>query len=439
MGNTTLISGAALVAPKFLDVGKIATNAADKVGAMYAQINVKKESEANARRAKVENYLSQMPSGIELSKIPPQQQGAVEAWSRSQKMKYAEAAKNINNYEVGSEEYIDAQSTMTGIKSSFVQLDNNLTTFKANKTEYLKSSSEGALSNGNNGPQSNILASIYTDETGMSFDSNGNLSFVDQQGNMTGLNDVPDFFNKDFQSADALINMNSSIYNSGQKLDGPQENMYRQKVTNMIKKGGRETVLSLATDDLIQQGGLGIVDQDLLTNPERHAELEAAVIQNYMNILKESSNAGYNKKQAAIKKSQASSNSSGYKYGQATRDDLQIYSKPAKETYSNLKSKLDEINSSGMNDPIELKVTEINKIMKSVNSDFQEVLVDSENTNSILYLDSEGFDVPLDLSSNEAIIDFVINNIGKGIGDDAKNVLKQQLKGGKSSNKQAGL
>ena len=46
--------------------------------------------------SKVENYLSQMPSGIELSKIPPQQQAAVEAWSRSQKMKYAEAAKNMS-------------------------------------------------------------------------------------------------------------------------------------------------------------------------------------------------------------------------------------------------------------------------------------------------------------------------------------------------------
>ena len=428
MGNESLIRGAALAAPQFLDIGKVATNSADKVSAMLQQIDAKKESEKNARRAKVENYLSQMPSGIELSKIPPQQQGAVEAWSRSQKMKYAEAAKNINNYEVGSEEYIDAQSTMTGIKSSFVQLDNNLTSFKANKTEYLKSSSEGALSNGNNGPQSNILASIYTDETGMSFDSNGNLSFVDQEGNMTSLNDVPDFFNKDFQSADALINMNSNIYNSGQKLDGPQTNMYRQKVTNMVKKGGRETVLSLATDDLIQQGGLGIVDQDLLTNPERHAELEQAVIDNYMNILKESADVGFQKKQKT--KSSNSNTSSNVKYGQATRDDLNIYEEPVTGTYNDIQGKLKEIEGKGLNDPIELQVTEINKIMKSNNSSIPDLVIQD---GKVYIPTGDGNGTEIDIFNNDVLVDYVINNMGKGIGDDAKMILKRKLKGGNSN------
>ena len=211
-------------------------------------------------------------------------------------------------------------------------------------------------------------------------------------------------------------------------------NMYRQKILNMIRQGGRETTLSLATDDLIQEGGLGIVDEDLLYNPERQEELEQVVVDNYMNILNSSANSGYAKKQAAVKKSQASSSSTAYKYGQSTRDDLQIYSSPAKETYGKLKSKLKEINSSGMNDPIELKVAEINKIMKGVNPEFQEVLIDPENTGSILYRDSEGYDVALDLSNDENVINFVINNIGEGIGDDAKMILRQQLKGLKTSN-----
>jgi hypothetical protein len=433
MGNQSLIRGAALAAPKFNDIGAVAKQAVSGISEYYLARAAEKRQEERLQKAKVETYLNAMPAGIELSKIPPAQQENVANWSKQMKFQYAEAARVLPTLEAGSEAYVETMSKMTNIKNAFVNLNNNLETFKANKTEYLKSSSSGALSKGNNSKQGNILANIYTDESDMIFDANGNMAF--QSGDQVlNINDIPDYFNKDFKSADALININSDIYNAGQKLDPTMSNMYRQKILNMIRQGGRETTLSLATDDLIQEGGLGIVDEDLLYNPERQEELEQVVVDNYMNILNSSANSGYAKKQAAIKKSQGSSNSSGYKYGQSTRDDLQIYSSPAKETYGKLKSKLKEINSSGMNDPIELKVAEINKIMKGVNPEFQEVLIDPENTGSILYRDSEGYDVALDLSNDENIINFVINNIGEGIGDDAKMILRQQLKGLKTSN-----
>jgi|TARA_R110000851_G_scaffold258884_2_gene411367 hypothetical protein len=425
MGNSVLISGAAKVAPKFLDIGKITSKAADKVGAIYQQIQAKKDLETRNQRAKVEGYLNNMPAGIELSKIPPAQQQAIDTWSKNQKMVYAEAAKNIGNYEVGSEEYVDAMTAMTSVKASFTNLDNNLTTFKVNKTEYLKSSSEGALSAGNNGAQGNLLAGIYTDESGMSFDPNGNLSFIDFEGNETALNNVPDFFNKDFQSADALITMNSSIYNAGAKLDGPTKNMYRQKVLNMVKKGGRETLLSLATDDLIQQGGLGIVDQDLLTNPARHVELEQAVVESYMNILNNSADVGFQKKQKT--KSSNSNTSSNIKYGQATRDDLNIYEEPVTGTYNDIQGKLKEIEGKGLNDPIELQVTEINKIMKSNNSSIPDLVIQD---GKVYADDGDGNGTEIDIFNNDVLVDYVINNMGKGIGDDAKMILKRKLKGG---------
>ena len=428
MGNSILISQAAKVAPEFLDIGKISSNAANKVVAMHQQAQARKDLEKRNQRAKVEGYLNSMPAGIELSKIPPAQQQAIDTWSKNQKMVYAEAAKNIGNYEVGSEEYIDAMTAMTSVKASFTNLDNNLTTFKVNKTEYLKSSSEGALSAGNDGAQGNLLAGIYTDESGMSFDPNGNLSFIDFEGNETALNNIPDFFNKDFQSADALINMNSTIYNAGAKLDGPTKNMYRQKVLNMVKKGGRETLLSLATDDLIQQGGLGIVDQDLLTNPARHDELEQAVVESYMNILNNSADVGFQKKQKT--KSSNSNTSSNVKYGQATRDDLNIYEEPVTGTYNDIQGKLKEIEGKGLNDPIELQVTEINKIMKSNNSSIPDLVIQD---GKVYIPTGDGNGTEIDIFNNDVLVDYVINNMGKGIGDDAKMILKRKLKGGNSN------
>ena len=93
-------------------------------------------------------------------------------------------------------------------------------------------------------------------------------------------------------------------------------------------------------------------------------------------------------------------------------------------------AKLNEIDSSGMNDPIELKETEINKIMKNSNSNFEPLVLQD----GVIYVSvDEGNGTPIDLSTDESIIDFVVSNIGKGIGDDAKMVLRQQLKGLKTS------
>jgi len=447
MGNQSLIKGAALAAPKFNDIGAVAKQAVSGISEYYLARAAEKRQEERLQKAKVETYLNAMPAGIELSKIPPAQQENVANWSKQMKFQYAEAARVLPTLEAGSEAYVETMSKMTNIKNAFVNLNNNLETFKANKTEYLKSSSSGALSKGNNSKQGNILANIYTDESDMIFDANGNMAF--QSGDQVlNINDIPDYFNKDFKSADTLININSDIYNAGQKLDPTMSNMYRQKILNMIRQGGRETTLSLATDDLIQEGGLGIVDEDLLYNPERQEELEQVVVDNYMNILNSSANSGYAKKQAAIKKSQASSSPTAYKYGQSTRDDLQIYSSPAKQTYSDLKSKIKEIDSNGMNDPIELKVAEVNKILKSNNPDFQDLVINDDGSVHMLtfdkkgneIIDDEGFSVTkkIDFNDNNSVVELVISSLGSGISDDAKMILRQQLKGLKPNVKLTG-
>jgi hypothetical protein len=442
MGNQSLIRGAALAAPKFNDIGAVAKQAVSGISEYYLARAAEKRQEERLQKAKVETYLNNMPAGIELSKIPPAQQENVANWSKQMKFEYAEAAKVLPTLEAGSEAYVETMSKMTNIKNAFVNLNNNLETFKANKTEYLKSSSSGALSKGNNSKQGNILANIYTDESDMIFDANGNMAF--QSGDQVlNINDIPDYFNKDFKSADTLININSDIYNAGQKLDPTMSNMYRQKILNMIRQGGRETTLSLATDDLIQEGGLGIVDEDLLYNPERQEELEKVVVDNYMNILNSSANSGYNKKQAAIKKSQKSTSSTAYKYGQSTRDDLQIYSQPTKTAYASLKSEIDKIDNMTLlpqdaktgGNKIQRKVDAINEVMKSTNSSF-EPLVEQDG---VIYVpDEEGNGTAIDLSTNESLIDFILNNIGDGIGDDAKMVLRQQLKGLKPNVKLTG-
>lgn len=434
MGNQSLIKGAALVAPKFNDIGAVARQAVSGISEYYLARAAEKRQEERAQKAKVETYLNAMPAGIELSKIPPAQQESVANWSKQMKFQYAEAARVLPTLEAGSDAYVETMSKMTNIKNAFVNLNNNLETFKANKTEYLKSSSSGALSKGNNSKQGNILANIYTDESDMIFDENGNMGF--QSGDQVlNINDIPDYFNKDFKSADTLININSDIYNAGQKLDSTMSNMYRQKILNMIRQGGRETTLSLATDDLIQEGGLGIVDEDLLYNPERQEELEQVVVDNYMNILNSSANSGYEKKQAASAAALAAKNknkgNNSFNYGQRINADLEIYQQKSLDTYKSISTQLPTLN-----DP-QLKVDFINKTLKQGNSQALEVKVDEDG----IYIEFENergriekLDPGFDLNNPVSMVDFILDNVGGDLDADAREIVRQtMLKQSKSS------
>lgn len=448
MGNQTLIKGAAIAAPQFLDVGAAAKAGSQSMAGIYQARQLERRQQENAQKAKVGTYLSNMPSGIELSKIPPAQQAGVAAWSKDMKFRYAEAARNISTMDVGSEEYVEAMGQMDSIKSAFVNLNNNLETFKANKTEYLKSSSAGSLSKGNDTNQGNLIAGIYTDESDMIFDENGNMGFQ-QDGGTVSLNDIPDYFNKDFENADALININSNIYNSGSKLDSTMQNMYRQKILNMVRKGGRETALSLATDDLIQEGGLGIVDEDLLYNPERQEDLENAVVDGYMNILNSSAEAGFKKKSDAAAKAAAiagKNNKNTFPIkGQENENDLVAYGNLATNASFKIVDRLKELKD--LKDPnlsaqdnslknISSQVNAINEIIGEYNEGYVDLhysdgvyyqSVDGSAEKAVTEKNDEGTIAQVKLKNTSQLVNYIVNNSGLSE-DDAKMVLKQRIK-----------
>jgi hypothetical protein len=76
------------------------------------------------------------------------------------------------------------------------------------------------------------------------------------------------------------------------------------QLQQQLKKGGRDAVLSMATDDHIIPGGLGIQDIDLLENPQRQEELEKFVVDSYMDVLRQSAQSGYQAKQAELNRSE---------------------------------------------------------------------------------------------------------------------------------------
>ena len=98
-------------------------------------------------------------------------------------------------------------------------------------------------------------------------------------------------FLKDFKSADSILKLNESIYNSGQPLLGAKKTMVKSKLKNLINSGGRDTLVSLAADDFLVDGGLNIQDKKLF-EPGNEDLLEQEVLSKYMDFLSETAAQG---------------------------------------------------------------------------------------------------------------------------------------------------
>ena len=85
------------------------------------------------------------------------------------------------------------------------------------------------------------------------------------------------------------------------------------KLQNITKS--RDDVLSLATDDFITEGGLGILDDDLLYNEERTDELRDMVIDSYMGMFKETAATSIKEKVNRTKTKTRSGSATERKYG----------------------------------------------------------------------------------------------------------------------------
>ena len=255
---------------------------------MNAIIARKREEKAEQARAnaKVEKYLNAMPDGIDTSKLPAKYKPSVQDWAKNKQLEFAGLAQQAAEFESAGDftNSIAIKGRMTEIENSFRNIDSQLAQFKSYKDNFLEDSQNGLVSNSVNTTKRNLLSSVYTDELNMTFSDDGTITFLNEEGGYLDFNDIPDYTVKNNKGASEILNMNEAVYRSG-KMSPSTQRLYRMKLQNITKS--RDEVLSLATDDFITEGGLGILDDDLLYNEERTDELRNMVIDTYMNMFNE--------------------------------------------------------------------------------------------------------------------------------------------------------
>ena len=265
-----------------------------------AQINAAKKAERGAINNKVSTYINQLNSDIDLTNLDDSQQQAVTNYLVQEKNKYAEAAVQITKIEdPSSKEYLDYRDQMNSIQRSFGNLAKQLNGYKEDKISYLKDFDDRRVSDGNEVGSLRKASRIYTNEGSMGIGPGGQVTFWDDDnGKYENYSTIQKPFLKDFKSADSILALNESVYSAGQTLSGARLDMIRNKLKNMINAGGRDTVLSLASDDFLIEGGLNLQDPSLF-EPENQDLLADTVLNSYMDALTNTSKQGANDKRPA--------------------------------------------------------------------------------------------------------------------------------------------
>jgi tryptophan 2,3-dioxygenase len=267
---------------------------------MVDNILARKKREKALVESKVANYIDNMAEPLNVAKIPPKYRDSVNKFLIQKRNEYAQAARVASRYSPTSTAYMESVSKMNSISSSFEQLNNQFEIFKKMKDEDLPDFTGRLVSDGNKNSDLNILTDVLTDKYDISITDNGNISFYTGEISENGeniiiqkeLNDLPKYFNKDFKTANKIVELNKKIYNGGNKLDAASRDFYKLQLKSMLSEGGRETVVSLATDDFIIDGGLGL-DPALLEDESRHDELTNIVVEQYLNMFDKTASAGF--------------------------------------------------------------------------------------------------------------------------------------------------
>ena len=280
----------------FVDQGNVIQQGMLESVNLIRQDVARQTAKKNAANQKVASYINQLNSDVDLTSLTETQQQSINNFLVNGRNEYADIAVRLSKMDdPSSPQYMEDKNRLNSINRSFQNLSSQVKNYKNDKISYLKDFDESLLSDGNKADTVENAASVYTNEADFAVNQSGGLMIWDNNNeDYKGYGEIEKPFLKDFQSADKILSMNEGVYKRGQELTGANETLTRQKLKQMVNKGGRDTLLSLASDDFIMEGGLGLQDPALF-EPGNEAALSNAVVDGYMNVLKDSAKQGAEK------------------------------------------------------------------------------------------------------------------------------------------------
>ena len=278
------------------------------------------------------SYLKQLPPDMDLTTIPNKYQSNISNFLSQKKNEYVRHANVVDDLEVGTQDYMDTVSKMNNIKNTFTNLDKQFKIYGQSK-KGLIDSIEGQTTSlyGENQANVNMLRGIFNEEYEMKIDDNGNLNFIGEDGEIS-LNDLPDFYEKDYKTADTMMTMGVNVYKNALKTGIPlkpsdiQYFQYKNKLKSIIDQSGNAGIMSILHDGLV--GDVVMADDPMMKKMLQgyqngdisFTQLRDGVVDNYMNVLIKQSQTGASQRKVKPSSSSTSSTDLTFKKDSAKYD-----------------------------------------------------------------------------------------------------------------------
>lgn len=288
-GDANLIAGAQLVSQGFVGgAGGDAVMSAGAASANAAQArNAQRRAINAAADTRMADFMEGMPLGVDIEKIPTSMRNSMVDFASTKKEEYFRAAQVAANAGPNTQHYADAVVTMNKITQQFKNLNNDLTKLYETKIKTIDDFDANSISMSTDPNAKDFMSRLTTDEVVLGINPESGRLAIGDDGAMT-MDNLPKMYYKDHGVAKEFVDLNSTLYTEGQPLDEGRATIVRMQIQGMLDKGGPNAVRSLAMDDHIVPGGLGI-DVDLYS-PQ---ELKQVVSDQLFNLLQQSAQGGY--------------------------------------------------------------------------------------------------------------------------------------------------
>jgi hypothetical protein len=295
MANSDLIKGAGFVAKSegFVNYAE-AINVPNPV--QGENFYIKERERKQATKSRVNGYIENLKSDIDLDGLSPEQTSAMRGFLVSQRGIYANAANEIAKIDdASSPEYQQYADIMNGVNRSFVNLSEEVKSYKDAKRGFAETHQADLYSNAASGSEIQTAASLYglDPEVPASFSvgEGGHIMF-EVNGESQSYKDYKEPMMKDYTTMNSLLTTTNNLYSAGQKLNDTKIQLIGSQVEAMLSNPN--TIKSILAGDF---KGSGIDLSGIAYNPEDIAGTRMQVKDAMVSALVEVANQGYAEKE----------------------------------------------------------------------------------------------------------------------------------------------
>lgn len=281
------------------------------------QANTDRKNKIKAINDSVSNSMGKMKSNLDLTAYSREEQKNIGKFLTGQRSMYANSANALAKIsDTSSPEYQYHVDVMNNVNNSFVNLKNQLDSYKENKIEFAEGVRTGLFSEGNDEMQYNTAAAMYgltgDEKTNAPFQiaENGNLGF-NINNEFVSYNDFEQPFAKDYKVASTILKQTADLYKNHTLLQGPQKDLLRLNLEASLTDP--RTVKSLVSD--FESQGLNFSDIPLDDMDAAKGMIVDRIMNSYTEVAAQGK-AEYDAKRAD--KNPGTTNNSSYSASQKT-------------------------------------------------------------------------------------------------------------------------